>query len=274
LAREIAPVRLTGNYGSEILRSAVAFRPSQLDETLFTPEFCQLLREAAETYRQEATGHRLSFIAFKQVPWHHFGRRAVESSQLMPRSPFLDNDLVALAYRCPAGAGKDAAPLLRLIAAGNPALAAVATDRAQRHDSRPFITRLVRTWQEFTAKAEYAYDYGMPARLARVDHRVASLHLERLFLGRHKFYHFRIWYRDHFRGYLKARLASGCTLPFYREGAPGRIISEHLSGRVNRTLDLHKLLSLQLLEELLLEDSRSGSRDATNGSAPPAPATL
>src|SRR4029077_8281420 len=46
MAREIAPIRLTGNYGSEILRSNIAFRPGRLNRALFTPEFCQLLDEA------------------------------------------------------------------------------------------------------------------------------------------------------------------------------------------------------------------------------------
>src|SRR6185295_1893031 len=39
LAREIAPVRMTGNYGSEILRSNVAFKAQPLHPTLFCPEF-------------------------------------------------------------------------------------------------------------------------------------------------------------------------------------------------------------------------------------------
>ena len=47
-ARQIAPVRLTGNYGSEILRSNVAFRPGKLDRSVFTPEFGVLLDEAEE----------------------------------------------------------------------------------------------------------------------------------------------------------------------------------------------------------------------------------
>src|SRR5262249_14439609 len=34
-AREIAPVRLTGNYGGEILRGYVAFRLNDLGETMF-----------------------------------------------------------------------------------------------------------------------------------------------------------------------------------------------------------------------------------------------
>ena len=82
----------------------------RLNRALFTPEFCQLLDEAEETYRTESAGHRLPFIAFKQVPWHHYSRLAVEQSQLVPRSPFLDNELVALAYRAPPELATVAAP--------------------------------------------------------------------------------------------------------------------------------------------------------------------
>jgi len=252
LAREIAPVRLTGNYGSEILRSNVAFRPGSLDTALFTPEFCRLLGEAAETYRSEAAGHRLSFIAFKQIPWHHYARLAVEKSQLAPRTPFLDNELVALAYQAPLESAGSTAPLLQLITEGNPALGSVGTDRALRRRPLPILTRLATAWQEFTAKAEYAYDYGMPGWLAQADHAVARLHVERLFLGRHKFYHFRVWYRDQLGGYLRASLDSGDSPSCYRDGSVGKIVRGHLSGRSNRTLELHKLLSVQLIEKLLL----------------------
>src|SRR5262249_59340202 len=85
IARQIAPVRLTGNYGSEILRGNVAFRPGKLTETLLEPEFAQSVRTAGATYQAERNGRPLSFIAFKQVPWHHYARLAVEQSQLTLR---------------------------------------------------------------------------------------------------------------------------------------------------------------------------------------------
>jgi asparagine synthase (glutamine-hydrolysing) len=254
-ARSIAPVRLTGNYGSEILRSHVAFRPGRLDRSLFTPEFVQLIDAAAETYRAEAACHRLTFIAFKQMPWHHQSRFSLEKSQLTPRSPFLDNELVALAYRAPAELSTSPQPLLNLIARGNPKLGAVATDRALRRQSWPLVSRVAHSWQEFTAKAEYAYDYGMPPWLARADHAMTRLHLEKLFLGRHKFYHFRVWYRDQLRQAVRdqtADLGRGTASFCYRAGAAKRLVDEHLSGRVNRTLELHKLISLQMTDRLLL----------------------
>lgn len=251
-AKEIAPVRLTGNYGSEILRSNVAFRPRTVDTTLFTPEFRALIEAAAETYRQESGGHRLSFIAFKQVPWHHYARQAVEKSQLTPRSPFLDNDLVALAYQVPPNLVASAEPLLQLISNGNPRLRTVGTDRALRSRPLPVVTSMAKMWQEFTVRAEYAYDYGMPQWLVRADSMLKPLHVERLFLGRHKFYHFRVWYRDQLSSILQDGLFDETAAPgCYVDGAAKRLIREHVSGRFNRTLDLHKLLTVQLTEKLV-----------------------
>lgn len=253
LAREIAPVRLTGNYGSEILRSNVAFRPGRLDHSIFTSEFGALLDEAADTYRAEAVGHRLSFIAFKQVPWHHYGRFSVEQSQLIPRSPFLDNELVALAYRAPADLASSPVPLLELIAAGNSDLDRVPTDRRLSRRRTSWTGQVARAWQEFTAKAEYAFDYGMPQRLVKSDHFLSAIHLERLFLGRHKFYHFRIWYKQELKGYLEAFAADSPEFPScYREGAARRLIKDHVSGRGNHTSDLHKLLSVHLIQQRLI----------------------
>lgn len=250
-ARQIAPVRVTGNYGSEILRANVAFRPARLDRSLFTPAFNQRLDEAGETYRSEAAGHRLSFIAFKQVPWHHYSRFAAEYSKLTPRSPFLDNELVALAYRAPRELEGSPAPILKLIAAGNPALD-IDSDRALRARSIPIYSTLRHAWQEFTAKAEYAYDYGMPAPLVKIDRYLRPLHLENLFLGRHKFYHFRIWYRRQLATALRELHAASEAPGCYRAGVSEALIDEHTRGRSNRTSEIHKLLTVQLLKRTMI----------------------
>src|SRR5206468_9842528 len=50
VARQIAPVRLTGNYGSEILRRHVAFRPRLLFPETFSSDFVPQLAAASLTY--------------------------------------------------------------------------------------------------------------------------------------------------------------------------------------------------------------------------------
>ena len=255
IVSQIAPVRLTGNYGSEILRGNVAFRPGSLHEDLLDSEFAQLVRNACITYSSESQVHKVSFIAFKQVPWHHYSRLAVEQSQLTLRSPYLDNDLVALMYQSPPDFILSKQPSLRLIAEGNADLAKIPSDRGMLYRQIPVITKLQHFYAEFTSKAEYAYDYGMPQWLARIDYILAPLHLEKLFLGRHKFYHFRVWYRDRLSQYLKDILLDSRTLN--RSYLDGRRLEEilisHVEGKRNYTTEIHRVLTAELIQRQLIE---------------------
>ena len=90
----------------------------------------------------------------------------------------------------------------------------------------------------------------MPSWFTQVDHLCRSLRFERLFLGRHKFYHFRIWYKRQLKNYLEA--SRGFQPSCYRTGTSERLVQEHVAGRNNHTLELHQLLSMQLIERLLL----------------------
>ena len=57
---------------------------------------------------------------------------------------------------------------LRLIADGSPALRRIASDRGVGGSLGPLTSALRRAYLEFTFKAEYACDYGMP-QMGRAD---------------------------------------------------------------------------------------------------------
>lgn len=254
IARETAPVRLTGNYGSEVLRGNVAFKPQPLNAQLFSPEMQRLGEHAEKTYGTQRHGHRLSFIAAKQMPWHHPSRLSIEHALLTMRTPYLDNRLVRLAYQAPHGRHVDSRPALGAIAR-NEALSRMPTDRGLVLRQVPVLSALRRWQREFSFRAEYAYDYGMPPWLARVDHALARLRLERLFLGRHKFYHFRIWYRDRLGPYLQSVLLDRRSLErgHLAPGGVERLLKQHLAGTHNHTTELHQALSVELMHRCLLE---------------------
>ena len=134
-AAQIAPVRMTGNYGSEILRHLRAFKPVQPAAELFRPEFLSQIQAGEKTYSELTKCHALSFIAFRQTPWHHYGLLALEQTQLSLRSPYLDNDLVRTAFReanastPKTDAFEDSTDCSRLIRDGNAALGRLRTDR-------------------------------------------------------------------------------------------------------------------------------------------------
>ena len=255
LARQIAPVRITGNYGSEILRRHVAFKPRALSPEIFSPDFISHIAAAVGTYSEQAKGNPLSFIAFKQLPWYHYARFAIERSQITVRSPFLDNELVALAFQAPDKAHE--VPILSpgISNYGNSALSRIRTDRGFSYSANRITNRLYHSVEEFLTKAEYAYDYGMPHWLARIDRALRPFRLERLFLGRQKFCHFRTWYRQELAAYVKEVLFDPRSRSrSYVNGAKLELlVKAHVNGLRNYTVEIHKLLSLELLHRALLD---------------------
>jgi asparagine synthase (glutamine-hydrolysing) len=261
IAAEIAPVRMTGNYGSEILRRLRAFKPAAPSAGLFRQDFLSQVDAAKDAYARQLQGHAGSFTAFRQAPWYQYGLLALEQTQLTLRSPFLDNDLVRTAFRAPSSSisktdiFEDSQDCARLIAEGSTALQQLRTDRGLGGRPGNWTTPLARGVLEFTFRAEYAYDYGMPQWLARIDHKLSSLHLERLFLGRHKFCHYRVWYRDALAPYVREMLLDSRTLsrPYLERNVLESMVQKHLKGEANYTTEIHKLLTLELQHRLFLD---------------------
>lgn len=253
-AAKIAPVRMTGNYGGEVLRRVRAFKPVDPAPGLFTSELLTHVASAKTTYKGLLQGHPLSFTAFKQAPWHHYGLLSLEQTQISLRSPFLDNQFVKTVFRAPESC-VDNTVSLRLIADGDPKLGKIRTDRGLKAGNTGLWTSTLQNFIEFTAKAEYAYDYGMPQGVARVDHALSALHLERLFLGRHKFYHFRVWYRDALSRHVQEILLDPRTLsrPYIQKNSLESMVRRHVSGTHNYTTEIHKVLTLELLHRLFID---------------------
>ena len=257
-ARSIAPVRMTGNYGDQIIRRFRAFKPTMPSIAVFGPELITHIRAAHAAYDRVANTHSLSFAAFRQAPWHHYSLLALEQTQLTLRSPFLDNDLVRTCFRSPISATQNNDIRLRLIADGNPTLRKIRTDVGVGGEHETFPGSLSRRLHAFTFKAEWAYDNGMPQWMAKVDHAFAPFHLERLFLGRHKYYHFRIWYRDALSAYVREMLLDPHTLsrPYWRKADLEAMVQHHIKGDRNYTNEIHKVLSVELLHRVLLDAPR------------------
>lgn len=261
-AAKIAPIRMTGNYGGEILRRVRAFKPVESTPGLFPPELVGHIHGASDTYARLSRAHPLSFAAFQQAPWHHYGLLALEQTQLSLRSPYLDNEFVRTVFRAPQSALSNNDISLRLIGDGNAALGRIRTDRGLGGSQGRISETASRSFLEFTFKAEYAYDYGMPQWLARADHLFSTFRFERLFLGRHKFYHFRVWYRDALSKYVQEVLLDPRTLsrPYLQRKTLETIVRSHLKGSGNYTTAIHKLLTLELLHRLFVDSAPQTTR--------------
>lgn len=253
--REIAPAKIVGTYGSEIVRHAVMFKPAEPQAGLFNQEFLSHVHAAGSTYTTLRQQHPVTFAAFRQSPWYHHGILALEQSQLTVRSPFMDNNFVRTVYRAPREIGDHQDVRLRLIKDGCLRLAQIRSDRGVGGNGGYLTSLLARASLEFTFKAEYAYDYGMPQSVARIDHFLSGLRLERLFLGRHKLLHFRVWYRDQLAEYVRQILLDPLTLsrPYINRRTLEATVKDHLAGTRNYTTAIHKLLTLELLQRCFFD---------------------
>lgn len=254
-ARKIAPAKIVGTYGSEIVRHAVMFKPVEPPTGLLSRDFLSHVHEAASTYASLRRQHPVTFAAFRQSPWYHHGVLALEQSQLTVHSPFLDNDFVRTVFRAPISTPAEEDVRLRLIMDGSPALGRVRSDRGVGGNGGRISSAIMHMFQEFTFKAEYAYDYGMPQSVARIDNFLSAFRLQRLFLGRHKFLHFRVWYRDQLSSYVRQILLDPLSLsrPYIRREAMESIVNSHLKGNRNYTTAIHRLLTMELLHRTFLD---------------------
>ena len=253
-AAEIAPIRMTGNYGGEILRQVRMLKASDAPAGVFCQELVSQVKAAKQTCAVSLhAAHPVSFAAFRQAPLHHYGLLSLERTQLRMRSPYLDNDLVRTALRAPASA-LAGANCLRLIADGDPVLAAIPTDLGVGGKSGG-LAKFRRKLQTFTFKAEYAYDYGMPQWWTPIDRRLALFKPERMFLGRHKFFHFRIWYREALSADVREMLLNRRTLsrPYLNPKGVESIVRDHLKGTRNYTIAIHKVLTLEFIHRLFVD---------------------
>lgn len=249
VARQFAPVKVVGTYGSEIIRHAVMFKPMLRADGLLQGELISEVRRAHETYAAIRRTHPVTFAAFRQSPWFHQGVLALEQTQLTVRSPFMGNDFVAAAYRAPVGYVDKEDVRLRLIARTDPALSRIPSDRGVGGALGPVASALARAYFRFTFKAEYACDDGMPAWAAPINFCLSPLGFDQIFLGRHKYLHYRMWYRDALSKYVQEILLDGRTLSrsFLDRASVQRSVLGHVQGTRNTTIEIHKLLAMELL---------------------------
>lgn len=254
-AREIAPVRVTGNWGSELLRGARAFKAGMPYRKVFDPDFYGTIEEATGTFEQVSLVQDVTFSLFRHAAWYSAGRLAVEQSQLTQRTPYMDKDLVQLVYRARREDRTSDKLSLQLIGAANPKLLEIRTDRGAGGNSGPASSWLWRSFYEAAFKAEYYCGHGMPRWLSRWDRVLKHLNYEKLFLGRYKFHHFRRWFQGELADYVREMLLDGRTArrTFLNAHYLEEMVQSHIRGDENYLDEINKILTVELVHRLFVD---------------------
>jgi asparagine synthase (glutamine-hydrolysing) len=252
-ARCLAPLRLTGNYGSEVLRGMSTFKPLGVSTDLLHSDLRRGLLDDERFPLDRAASHPVSFAVLKEIPWHLFGIARAGASQITTRTPYLDNDLVALAFRTPVKIRRSSGPAVRLLRGTHSGLARIITDTGILPASR--LCSLFRTpWHRTFFKLDYWRNDGLPHWLSPFDSMLSHLDVKATFFGTHRFLHYRRWFQTELARYLRDLITDRQTVGSQLWNRPflSHIAESHISGRKNYLREINTVLTVATIERLLI----------------------
>jgi asparagine synthase (glutamine-hydrolysing) len=276
MARQISPVRMTGKYGSQVLKHVLGFQDRPPYEQLIHGDYRHFLTEARETCRSLYKDNEFSFFLYSELPWWWNGIIAVESSQVNVRSPFLDNDIVKLIYQAPVinkNAGEQIQ--LKLIARNSPTLLKIPSTSAHR-EGASYIRRKAMKYLIIADKlyVRERLPYGLTHKVAKIDRFLGPLHIERWVVGLLTFRRNRTWFRDQLSQYLLDTLLCPTTYnrPFWDKASLDKFLKDHIAGKGTYLREIRKALQLELLCRVFVDSfSSMGSFQGVLGGSRPSP---
>ncbi len=250
-ARAIAPARITGNWGGELMRGVRSFKYATPTGGFISTELAARIADSAVAFPAPSRSP-LSAALFQQMPFQGYGRYAIERSQVFMRSPFLADEVVKWLYRANPSA-RESSTCATSVIGRRPELLRIPTDAGLLGRGPEPLRQLRRTLRRAMIKGEYLTSHGAPHWLARA---FASLPVvvENQFLGVDKFQHFRPWMRRELAGLLRDTLVRsdlGDLRAWFEPAAIRAVVDDHIAGKRNHTDEIDKLLTLATAQATL-----------------------
>jgi asparagine synthase (glutamine-hydrolysing) len=255
-ARQLAPVRLTGVFGGEILRGVSMFKPLGLSPRLMNPDLRYSVNSLTQAWSRN-NQHPVTFTAFREVPQKRFGTPAASRSQLTFRTPYLDNEIVALAYRAPESLRESPLMAWSLVDGNSQPLSRIPTDMGVVAKANGLGMAPRRILSKAVCKLDYLYAEGLPHSLSSFDRLFDLVDSRARLFGWHKFLHYRRWFRRELTDYIAGTLKEVQTCrssPFWNFGFLETLAHQHINGRRNYVHEIDAVLTLDAVDRLLFHD--------------------
>jgi asparagine synthase (glutamine-hydrolysing) len=267
-ARALSPVRLTGVFGGEILRGVSMFKPLHLVNRLVNADLAETVTSSRRRWSHDGQ-HPVTFAAFREVPEQRFAVVAASRSQVTFRTPYLDNEIVALAYRAPETIRMSSDCTLSLVKANNPSLSKLPTDMGEMGEANSLAAASRRIFAKAACKLDYLRSEGLPHGLWRLDSLLTQISSALGIAGLHKYLPYRIWFQHKLGDYVKNVVSNARTqqAPFWNRGFLEKMATDHVEGRNNYVFEINAVLTLEAVERLLFRDLPYEVSDLKNSCA-------
>jgi asparagine synthase (glutamine-hydrolysing) len=274
-ARHLAVTRLTGVFGGEVLREVSFLKSIRLSPRLLKGDLQRRLNSLGGVAVGNSQ-HPVTLAAFYDIPQKRFGTPAAARSQVTFRTPYLDNELVALAYRISPDLRRSTLPALQVIRHGNQRLIDIPTDLGQIGRRRGLRALTTRALKRITFKLDYFHNEGMPRQLRGLDLLLQTFDPQSGIFGLHKFLHYRKWFQRELAPYVRSILTDqqARQSQFWNPAFLEHMATEHISGRRNYTLEIDAVLTVEAIERLLFKGVSRARRPLESASSPPSIRTV
>ena len=200
--------------------------------------------------------HPITFAAFREIPEKRFATPAASRSQTSFRTPYLDNEIVALAYQAPEFVPTSIDFTLSLIKANNPSLSKIPTDMGGMGEANWLAATSRRIFSKTVCKLDYLRNEGLPRRLSRFDSLLTELTSALRIAGLHKYLQYRIWFQRELADYVESVLKDVQVRDqsFWDSRFLEQMASEHVTGHKNFVREIDAVVTLEAVERLLFRD--------------------
>src|SRR6266550_6351242 len=255
-ARALSPVRLTGVFGGEILRGVSMLKPLHLAPELINGNLQEAVRSSLAQQQARNGGHPVTFTAFREIAEKRYGIPAVSRSQLSFRTPYLDNEIVALAFQAPENLRTSIHPSLSLIKNNRLSLSKIPTDMGGMGEANPLAAASRRIFAKAVCKLDYLRNEGLPHGLSRLDSLLTQLSSALGIAGLHKYLPYRIWFQRELAAYVDGILKDAHVRrsSLWDSRFLEHMASDHATGHKNYVREIDAVLTLDAVERLLFRD--------------------
>lgn len=256
--RRVAPIRVTGAYGTEIAtRNPYFLRPQSIDRRILSEKF---IADHGDIDRQIHTFDSMK-SHLNGLRWlFPSGMYSLERSEVEVRWPYVNRALVELLLSAPQSYLAQSRVQKYIVRKYAEPLARIPSDKGAyiKGDSAVSNARL-HLWAslvKMASLADNAYVHpNVPHVCTRVDPLMRYTGLERLVMGHRNLVAYRIWTKRALRKFFESTLLDERTLgrAHVNPGFLRQMTHDHFTNRGNYTREIGKIVSLELFHRAFLD---------------------
>lgn len=256
VARSISDFRLTGKFGSEVIRRSSTLNRFSYEDDYLDLEFKNYLDSSGADENNFNYKNPLTYTLLVDIPFNEFGRITVEKSQLTYLAPFIDYEILDLLYQAPDDVFASKNFIMDLIRSVNPEILNIRTDLGYGGKSNGIYSGIIEMSRWFLFKLEWYINEGMPHWLVKLNYSLPFINFEDIFLGYNKFDHYRKWMKEDLSEYMKSILLDSKTLnrAYWNKKFIEKMVDDHIAGKGNYLKEIKRTISLELIHRTLLEN--------------------